>query len=514
MKKFLQIAIIIFALIAVFAFAWSVQVNAGKTHKISGWAWSENSGWLSMNCFNSEVNSCATADYGVDYDLKTGDVSGWAWSEYGGWVCFGKTCAANGFATSPDGLATTAKINTNGLISGWGMWLGLGADGWIKLQGAASAAPVGSKYMCGNCTSLKTDVVPTKTCGYCFTSADSNGSGKICTVCNGCTGTTCAGCTTCYNYGLAVDYSENRINGWAWNGDKANVGVGYGWLKFHPSQSKTVASPPFVETVSGDVYSGDGVGDLTQGAAPAGSYNAMFLVQTNGEIINFNSRCANTPTCGSQTVWTDETTAPVADIPQKSNEYSGTMARFDLKGIFAGQYGPVTTITSDAQITVPLAGKISYSAGDLTLNAKTLTNSAVSSKGSGTILVKGDLYINGNIDYSGLASAKVKNLASFGVIVLKKADGLGGNIYIAPGVEKLAGAYFAEGTIYTGTTVGQTDKPLEVKGLFAASEIRLERNYRDLSNNLPAERVIYDGRVLSNTPPGFADVAKALPVWE
>jgi len=514
MKKLIFGGTIILFLIASFAFAHIIGVFAGSTHKIAGWAWSENIGWLSMNCFDFGLNTCDTVDYGVDYNLNTGDVTGWAWSEYGGWLCFGSTCAENGLPKSPDEVAPVAKISDKGLLSGWANWTVLGQDGWIKLQGIPKVSPVGIKYNCANCTMLKTDVAPNYSCGFCFTSEASSGSGNICTDCTKCQNGRCDTCTQCYSYGLAVDYSKNKIAGWAWNRGAGEPAAGFGWLQFQGTKTTTVASPPFFETVGGDIYAQKGVGDMTQGATPSNIFNGMYLVQSNGEIINFSNQCQSTGNCDAPSGWVNEDPGFVGQVPKQENLYAGSFAKLDLKGLYAGQYGEVKKIETMADITQQLYGRVYYKTGDFELGGRTIPNSVGTILGAGTIIIKGDVYIKSDLKYSTNTASKIKNLASLGVIVLKKDDGTGGNIYISPEVKSVSGAYLCEGTVYTGTKTNQQDVPLEVNGLIVAKEIKLERNYRDQANNVPAERVIYDGRVISNTPPGFNEIAKSMPDWQ
>jgi hypothetical protein len=53
--------------------------------------------------------------------------------------------------------------------------------------------------------------------------------------------------------------------------------------------------------------------------------------------------------------------------------------------------------------------------------------------------------------------------------------------------------------------------PLQVNGLFVAKGYNFDRKYtRDLA---PAEKILYDGRVVANTPPGLSDFTKALPLY-
>ena len=52
---------------------------------VTGYAWFENLGWLSLSCENT--SSCGTTSYGVIND-GAGNLSGRAWGENVGWVDF------------------------------------------------------------------------------------------------------------------------------------------------------------------------------------------------------------------------------------------------------------------------------------------------------------------------------------------------------------------------------------------------------------------------------------------
>jgi|GEM_PF-2870442 len=77
---------------------------------LTGYVWSENLGWISLNCANN--NSCATSNYKVVNDNE-GDLSGYAWGENIGWI---------NFAPSNGGV----HINSAGEFSGyaWGENIG------------------------------------------------------------------------------------------------------------------------------------------------------------------------------------------------------------------------------------------------------------------------------------------------------------------------------------------------------------------------------------------------------
>jgi len=102
---------------------------------MSGYAWSDNIGWISFNCTNPG-NNCATSNYGVHKDATTGNLTGYAWSDNIGWIQFG------GLSTFPTGPGTTAQnsqvVGTN--LIGWaravaGVGRTDGWDGWIALSG-------------------------------------------------------------------------------------------------------------------------------------------------------------------------------------------------------------------------------------------------------------------------------------------------------------------------------------------------------------------------------------------
>jgi hypothetical protein len=61
---------------------------AADSDRLSGWAWSDNIGWISLNCTNT--NSCDTVEYGVNLSGSgsTLSASGWAWSDNIGWINF------------------------------------------------------------------------------------------------------------------------------------------------------------------------------------------------------------------------------------------------------------------------------------------------------------------------------------------------------------------------------------------------------------------------------------------
>lgn len=101
----------------------STQGNVHVTDSaLSGYAWSSEFGWISLNCSNT--SSCSS---GVDYKVANdneGVLSGYSWSETAGWIDWKPT---NGGVT----------INSSGIFSGraWGDQVG-----WITFNCSADSS--------------------------------------------------------------------------------------------------------------------------------------------------------------------------------------------------------------------------------------------------------------------------------------------------------------------------------------------------------------------------------------
>jgi hypothetical protein len=149
MNKKQNVLKLLFLVVFAVAFIFSIfgiwetkETKAGSEHNVSGWAWSENIGWISFN----NTSGGGSVNYGVKVDLSNGLFSGYAWSENIGWIWFAPTDIPPGEAT-----ANPVKLNlTTNEVSGWaracagaanpdctgganpaaGGW-----DGWIKLRG-------------------------------------------------------------------------------------------------------------------------------------------------------------------------------------------------------------------------------------------------------------------------------------------------------------------------------------------------------------------------------------------
>jgi len=87
----------IFLTISFLVFLISGKTIAGTGDNVSGWAWSENVGWISFNCYNDYngdgalEDHCSSSNYGVRINPSTKVFSGYTWSENIGWITFNES---------------------------------------------------------------------------------------------------------------------------------------------------------------------------------------------------------------------------------------------------------------------------------------------------------------------------------------------------------------------------------------------------------------------------------------
>ncbi|MEK7567069.1 MAG: hypothetical protein AAB527_02975, partial [Patescibacteria group bacterium] len=130
-----RVIVTFFAGLVVLTLISFLQINdtptvfAGAEHNLSGWAWSENIGWISFN----NTTGGGGANYGVTV-ASNGRLSGYAWSEYVGWITFNQ----NDLNGCPSGQCRADFDEDTGQVTGWARALanGGGWDGWISLSGS------------------------------------------------------------------------------------------------------------------------------------------------------------------------------------------------------------------------------------------------------------------------------------------------------------------------------------------------------------------------------------------
>ena len=128
LKKIVLILLSLFLVVSglIYYFSNSSKpVQAGSEHNLSGWAWSENIGWISFN----NTSGGGTVNYGVHIDPSTGNFSGYAWSENIGWISFNEADLEG----CPDPPCQAWLDFSTNKVYGWAKVLNRG-DGWIRLR--------------------------------------------------------------------------------------------------------------------------------------------------------------------------------------------------------------------------------------------------------------------------------------------------------------------------------------------------------------------------------------------
>ncbi|MFA6304463.1 MAG: hypothetical protein WCV73_01345 [Patescibacteria group bacterium] len=441
---------------AVSSFTNSIN-ELGVDGAVSGWLWSSNYGWTSLNCDNSyygdPINYCPP-NYGwqmnPDYTM-----SGWAWDSNLGWVCLGATCQPYGL--TPDGsIAQAVYSRASGQVTGWGKYLTYNQSGWLQLRG---------------------------------------------NWCN-------AGLPDTPDSCVHVNLSQRSLKGYGWAGGVENgVLIGPGWAQFEGS-----LNVPWLETKYGSIYSQSHVGTSNTSAAPAGRFNSSYCILAGGNIVNLNSE---NPSCLLSAYRN-------LGFPNISNKYKTVGGIIDFGRILNG--GQTSYQSQDVDVNLPrnLAGQVYYFGG-AGLNSFTIDNPMtffnarnLNSSGAGTVVIDGDLYINSNLYYeSSAVSGQIENLAALAWIVK-------GDVIVAPNVINLVGNFIVLGkngiacpNVSCGNFKTGNDSAnhaqLVVNGMAMAKQFVFERFFK--GGGEPAEKIIYDGRILVNTPPGLKDLSKGLPLW-
>jgi len=277
---------------------------------------------------------------------------------------------------------------------------------------------------------------------------------------------------------------------------------------------------PWLQVLYGSLYSKGDVSTFTPFAETFGEANVTYCIDTGvgATISNWNGE-----SCTADTGETPINARQTINInaPKLSSNYANILGRIDIDGLRTAnsRYGTYVKLT-DSTLTdeIPsLLGRGIYDSpgsgfGNFTMEAKTFNNGAGNQNGSGIIIVRGNLDITGDIAYQVGTITKMKQLASLGILVLDDGSGTYGNVNISPDVTTVSANIYAEGMISTGSTgVVATEVPLTINGVTVAKQYDFERLFPG-TPDLPSEKIVYDGRIIANTPPGMNDIVQSLPI--
>ena len=280
------------------------------------------------------------------------------------------------------------------------------------------------------------------------------------------------GSSNLYEAGLTLSYKEQESGKSYQNGEVTAQG--------------TVASI-WLQTLFGDIYAQGGF--AADVMPPSGNQNATYLVQTDGTISHFTSKA------GSRY--------------EIQNYIQGILSPVNVKRLMRDQVDQILADRERFKVREITPGlhrvsdldkgrrEVVYVKGDLVLETDADFRSPL------TIVVTGDLRIKDSTNYDNTPVDSIKKLPSLGLIVL-------GDTIIESDVTHGVGAVYSEGTISTG----DSNKQLVWEGLFVASGFNLDRTHFHTGDvTEPAEKVIYDGRVVANPPTGFSELTD-FPVWK
>ncbi|MEK7653075.1 MAG: hypothetical protein AAB358_01155 [Patescibacteria group bacterium] len=514
------------------------SVKLGTSNNISGWGWSSNVGWVcfGITCTGSPPGLPSLGETSLDAD--SGQIKGWA------------------------------KVISLGDPDGWlKLGRGLAFSGQYDGQYCYNCQPKCLEWSCrqvGDPPQTICDIPPCVRyseidydyCKSCFTETYFNGqkipdsaidpivggNGLVCSSCTqNCRKETipgldvsriiCDNCSGCERYGAGSEMSDGSLFGWGWNGAIDSGGmrnIGAGWTHFNPQGGGGFIVYPWLETKYGSIYARLGR-EVRQKAGAVGN-NATYCIFADS-IRNIRST-----NC--------EQAIPNIDFkfPQLSSGeiYRNALGKIDVAGLTRvvrngrNKYGQeVITITDPNFTGAKVLGRRVYvKGGDLTIDGNLIFNNAddIVKYGNGIIIVNGNLYIENAIMYDndGVPS-NLNQLASVAWIVK-------GDVIVDPSVEEIAGAFivlgngspspcastgdlefpqydqYGCGVFFSVNPLKSPDQliPLKVSGLIAAKAFDFRRTYAKASGG--SERIIYDGRLIANPPPGLEGFAEKLPV--
>ena len=539
-------AIIVLAGVLACRLAFMQETNV--IYDVAGWLWSDNYGWISLNYQNPGLpESGDTRSYKIQLDSNN-NLSGYGWSEYVGWVCFGFTCSGSGIGGIPsfDGGWDASYDPIAKKITGWAGIVSLGNEGYLHLGGTVIDGSLanGVGQACYDCNTNNEE--GSLNCRSCFArvrvdgenipdtsvTSTSAGSGSICFNCNGCQTSTnplgtasriicTGGCSGgCKKYGTIVNGVNGTILGWGWNGDSTNL-IGAGWVEFNGAAEIVY---PWLQTQFGSVYGSNYIRQRFEKGR-----NATYCIFAK-DVYSFTSTNCQQP------FFSD---VAIAYPTLQNGVYRNALGQIDLAGLTTeyrrigntryNKYDQVLNIYNNATTwknSEVFNNSVYVIKGNLTIDAGfAIANGGNGQRGNGLVVVDGDLNIKSDFGYSnGSLPDDLKKLGSVAWVIK-------GDVIVDPTVTKIVGAYLLlgkDGILCQTESGSSADYPkyiangcgvffsnespnqLVTLGLIIARAFDFRRTYSKLIQG--SERIIYDGRLIANPPPGLKALAENLPV--
>ena len=267
-----------------------------------------------------------------------------------------------------------------------------------------------------------------------------------------------------------------------------------------PSATITIVAALPATQIKGDTYSGGSVGSLTfDSNSVVSAFGTVGAVDSTGQPVKYQipgyttSNALKWETVGSVKGAKDTMLAEAAKLVSEHVDKNKTTR---VLGVNPGNYiisgtfnlnppAGATPSTSGNNSSSP-EGTVWYVPGDLTINATVFS-------GRGTLIVDGNVTVNGNMSYA------------------KASDGLGiiltgsGSVTFNAGtsdfpVRNIVGAYFVPNGSITFSPAADANNPaqLTASGLFVGNTIQLQRKSINIS---------YDQNIIKATPPGFGTLS-------
>ena len=525
------------------------KVSVDASNNISGYGWSSNVGWVCFGstCTGTPPFSAGATILATSTDEIVGVARVMSIGGDNGWIKLGNGNSTSSFAIGQECYDCQSRCDVNFAC---GSYVSTTLQCENNFSRSCSEASSSSPEC--DCKTFFKDKFDS--CKICFEKANEDnvvgGSGRVARNCSVCETTTtisngipqgdrvvclgasgndgCSNASSTTNlYGFRADLANGKFVGWAWGGS-VDDSEGIGWVKADLTAGIVY---PWLETKYGSIYSS------STSPNPAFSQksdvqvnNATYCLFQNGSVVpkNFTSSadCPVNYNVGLNFL----------KLNSSSTAYYNALGRIDVGGLSTAlangrdKYGYKVIELGDKfeSSSTILRESVYVAPGNLDVGNLTFNDGNGIINGSGLVIVDGDLNITGNIFYGSSSATDLKKLASIAWIVK-------GDVVVSSNVTSTVGAFLVVGTSTpvncdpVGDTYPKYNKngcgvfysvnpndnsrdnsQLKVMGLIVAKAFDFRRYYASLKQG--AERIIYDGRLIANPPPGLKSFGEGLPV--